>query len=327
MKIKAKLNTKTTGRFSIAVLDSEGNPVEGKQIAETNNAVTYKGAADLFTATANNDLSDYLYVKVGTGNTEITRSSPDLGSPLAAQSAAARTNRNTWGEVDNGDGTVTYTLTSVRAFSTGAVTGTISEVGLYSQTNTLFIAGQLIKDEFGDPTTVTLLADEQLVVTYILEITAPISGTLIDSGTVDADGVTTTWELFAQPFLKTWQLNGSTDGTIRYNSTPSNAIAMTSNGITNLANVSTTYTATHNGTGTVTFNGNNVTFAPSSFNSSDCKYIGYTNYTTLYDVDTATVTEESGGFTRALFILRFTPAINKPSNKSLTLQLDVDVNV
>jgi hypothetical protein len=327
MKIKAKLNTKTTGRFSIAVLDSEGNPVEGKQIAETNNAVTYDGAAKLFTAAGNNSFSDNFYVKVGTGNTEITRSSLDLGSPLAAQTASDRINRSDWGEVDNGDGTATYTLTAVRAFSTGAVTGTISEVGIYMQGGNTFFAGQLIKDEFGDPTTVTLLADEQLVVTYIIEVIAPLQGTLIDSGTVDADGVSTTWELFAQPLLKTWAVNGSADGTIRYNSLPSNVVAMASNGITNLANVSASYTATHNGTGTVTFNGGNVTFAPSSFNSSDCKYLGYSNYNTLYDVDTSTVTEESGSFTRALFILRFTPAINKPSNKSLTLQLDVDINV
>lgn len=60
-------------------------------------------------------------------------------------------------------------------FAAGTATGNLSEVGVgWASTGSLF-SRALIKDAFGDPTTITVLADEVLDVTYELRSYAPLT--------------------------------------------------------------------------------------------------------------------------------------------------------
>jgi hypothetical protein len=66
-------------------------------------------------------------------------------------------------------------------FGIGAATGNLSEVGVATAAanggSTVLFSRALILDEFGDPTTVTVLADEILDVTYELRLYPPLTDT------------------------------------------------------------------------------------------------------------------------------------------------------
>lgn len=57
-------------------------------------------------------------------------------------------------------------MTRVYQFGVGAASGAITGVGLSPSTTGQTATHALFKDAFGDPTTVNVAADEQLVVTY-----------------------------------------------------------------------------------------------------------------------------------------------------------------
>lgn len=67
-------------------------------------------------------------------------------------------------------------------FAVGIATGNISEVGIATSRNnggtTIMFSRALVLDELGDPTTVTVLADEVLDVTYQLRLYPPLTDTL-----------------------------------------------------------------------------------------------------------------------------------------------------
>lgn len=87
-------------------------------------------------------------------------------------------------------------------FAVGAATGNIAEVGIATiaaLSGSILFSRALILDEFGAPTTVTVLADEQLDVTYELRLYPPlvdvtgsftISGSGVHTYTLRASGVT-----------------------------------------------------------------------------------------------------------------------------------------
>ena len=103
--------------------------------------------------------------KVGTGVTPVAVSQTDLVTPLATTSTqqSSSTGRNsttpyyTWGR-------------RTFRFSQGAAAGNLTEVGVtYGGGSSLF-SRALIVDSGGNPTTLTILADEWLDVTYELRI-------------------------------------------------------------------------------------------------------------------------------------------------------------
>lgn len=83
---------------------------------------------------------------------------------------------------------------NVYTFNVGQVVGNVAEVGTFSSTTggTMF-SRALIKDTGGNPTTVTVLADEQLVVTYELRKYPPLTDA---AGTISitVDGVATNFD-------------------------------------------------------------------------------------------------------------------------------------
>ena len=103
--------------------------------------------------------------KVGTGVTPVAVSQTDLATPLATTSTlqSSSTGRNsttpyyTWGR-------------RTFRFSQGAAAGNLTEVGVtYGGGSSLF-SRALIVDSEGNPTTLTILSDEWLDVTYELRI-------------------------------------------------------------------------------------------------------------------------------------------------------------
>lgn len=178
------------GYYTVYRKDAEGS-IRWKS-AKVGNIITNNGINNIYFPTTFNRLVTPFAMRVGTGTNEILENSTGLGSPIFSAVGNAAVSSNI---VDNLDGT--STLTSVRRASwpLGTTAGTISEVGIVAgtssgQDNSLY-AGQLIKDEFGDPTTVTILSDEQLVVEYTLEFTYPNTSTVFAVESINIKGVPT----------------------------------------------------------------------------------------------------------------------------------------
>lgn len=257
MDIKAKMKFGVKGYYSLKKLNARGDTVDEGSIKTVNNTVSTAGAISILSG---GQMLFSTRSRVGTGTTELTANSPDLTSPVATYSGLGNTSR-AGSETDNGDGTSTLVLTREMAFPLGALVGTFSEVGIYY--GSVYIAGQLIKDEFGNPTTITVLADEQLVITYTLEWTVPNKSTLLATGTLtDAASNTYNYELWGQPYFRDY-LVGSTNTAVRngagasrwYSADGTHGGALVSSTINSSSASGNTFTRTVS-TGTIPPNGN-----------------------------------------------------------------------
>ena len=129
----------------------------------------------------------FRYCGVGTGSTTPTVSD----TALAAQTGSAS---------DSGDtpNSVQYTVEpyysqhqAVYTFAVGAVSGNLTEIGFFSaESGGTMWSRALIKDSGGNPTTLTLLATEQLKVTYTVRRYIPTS--LTGSFTLNTNGTNST---------------------------------------------------------------------------------------------------------------------------------------
>lgn len=124
--------------------------------------------------------------KVGTGVAPVIVSQTDLSTPLAITSTqqSSNTGRNssphyyTWGR-------------RTFRFSQGAATGNLTEVGVtYGGTTNLF-SRALIVDSEGNPTTLTILSDEWLDVTYELRVYQDLSDKTFNINLLGTDHVVT----------------------------------------------------------------------------------------------------------------------------------------
>lgn len=102
-------------------------------------------------------------IQVGTGTT------PETGADTSLENGGPFENSATFSLSTSYPSVPYYTArTFVYTFSEGAATGTWTEVGKWSGNSTsgTFTSRSLFKDEFGDPTSITVLADEILRITY-----------------------------------------------------------------------------------------------------------------------------------------------------------------
>lgn len=161
--ISANLRTGVEGHFRLEVLRSDGSVKEDTGFFR--NLILNQGLDNLFKMPA---VRAYYFIQVGFGN-----GAPSV-TDTALQSHAAGI--NSFSEYHNDPtGVVTtspryYYDQATVTFATGAVVGNVAEIGAASSNtgpNTLF-SRALVKDSNGDPTTVSVLADEQLRVTYQL---------------------------------------------------------------------------------------------------------------------------------------------------------------
>lgn len=122
---------------------------------------------------------------VGTDNTAPAFTDTQLGGLLASTS-----NRTNNLEGKQSSTLPYYSITqNTYTFAQGAVVGNVAEVGVGPAATSLF-SRALIVDGSGNPTTITVLADEILVVEYELRLQVPQDDT---TGTFTDGGTTYTW--------------------------------------------------------------------------------------------------------------------------------------
>jgi len=335
MEVKtAPIKLGSEGYFGLAVYKADGTEVTEKRVSNTENVVTYTGAYSLFFGGGNADLLSPMYSQVGTGTTELTRASTGITNLLATTSTSSSVSRSGGNEVSNEDGTATLTAVRTNNFSLGAVVGTISEVGLITKSGNNFIAGQLIKDEFGSPTTLTLLADEQLVVTYTLVLTYPNgSGSfsqaapVVGSGTVTTPSGTSDYTMYAQPFFNEYL---GTEVATRTAGADSEYLFLSSTGEPSYGFGSYfSPSVTHDGTTGVSMNFSSKTVAPTDYISSDISFISAgvastTSYYTRVEPTTKLSVSRDNSSSSALIVVEFVPALVKTSSDSMTVHMTMD---
>lgn len=168
--------------FSAYQLDADGNEVTGSRrepVPPIRNLITNGGMNRMGT---HNDFMNSC--SVGLGNT------PPVVTNTALVSLKATVGNSGLGGGDGAMASAPYYVFSafLYRFAAGVATGNLSEVGV-GWSGGLF-SRALIVDTAGTPTTITVLADEVLDVTYQLRCYQPV----VDSaGTVVLDGVTYDW--------------------------------------------------------------------------------------------------------------------------------------
>jgi hypothetical protein len=169
-----KLTSKLSGMYKIEVERPDGTR---KVLADWfPNLITNYGlnAIGINTTYVNN-------CQVGSGSTAPAFTDTSLVSRVASTSLYGLVTGITGSSPYYSWGTFTYT------FLAGAAAGNLSEVGISSASSGNLFSRALILDEEGDPTTITVLSDEVLYVTYQLRRYLPEVDT---EGTVEIDGVT-----------------------------------------------------------------------------------------------------------------------------------------
>lgn len=319
--MKAKQALKSKGSFSLKVKNDKG---EVRQLGTTDNVVTYEGA---YVSLLGGYMFSSLRARLGTGLSEIQRDSTDLGSPDSNTTSSASAGRS-GNEIDNDDGTSTISLQREMYFGLGEMVGTFSEVGLY-YSDTL-VAGQLIKDELGDPTTITLLANEQLYITYTLEWTVPNAPELVGTGTVqDAESNSYAYEIWAQPYFTEYNINNSRTA-VRFGKKSNPGFCSDTGAAIKYVNKSDTVSLSRT-LGTVSFTRTTALLPPSSGEALNAAYYvpGKHPYgTPSYElVSTNPPLTGSHTFSRASEVIKFTPTISKTINDSFQLEYTIEYTI
>lgn len=105
------------------------------------------------------------YCRFGTGNTPPNTDQTSLISPTGAYKQRSRT------VASGNSGSAPWYNYNIRewVFNPGDVSGNLSEIAFFNNVSgTIMFSRALIKDEFGNPTTLTILPDEYVYVTYEL---------------------------------------------------------------------------------------------------------------------------------------------------------------
>ena len=171
------LNSQVSGRFKFEVTKKNG---EKRVIADWfQNLITNSGLDLIGT------ISNYLsFCRVGTGSGIPENADAYLDNQIAYTSYTESTSHGTFGTSPR---YVWYKIT--KRFAEGIATGNLSEVGMSNtdgqDSGDVLFSRALILDGEGDPTTITVLANETLDVTYEFRRYIPESDT---TGTVELRG-------------------------------------------------------------------------------------------------------------------------------------------
>ena len=305
-----------SGSYSLRVFDCYGQEVKEKYIPFVQNTVTNEGLSS-FVFNTNNYFFQQTEIAVGTGTNTISKTSTGLGNQIAVTSTTTNIeNENLLNHTDNGDGTVTTKAVFSLSFDIGTFGGdTISEVGLNNGESfqSGFFAGQLIKDQNGNPTTITILSTEELIVEYVIEVTSWFTAQSVASGTVTVNGVTSNYTLNVNPWLRNSDLSAGSSSTsitrssgqlVFFDSTKNSLFSVDfSNNVWTISSGVATYSI-------------NYTAAPSSFASNDLKYVvigssfSSNDPTNIFDYP---------------FVLEFGTPIEKTSSQAMTIDLSIDI--
>ena len=167
---------KVSGEYNIVVKKQDGTEIETGWFP---NLILDQGL-NLMGGTANSPL---YYCSVGTGTSTPVVTQTSLDSVLAYSSYSASSST-----VNSGAPTYAGLHTHVYSFTQGSVVGNITEIGIgYNNTNGTLFSRALILDSLGNPTSITLIALDQLIVYYRLTLTPPLTDT---TGSVVLNGTT-----------------------------------------------------------------------------------------------------------------------------------------
>jgi hypothetical protein len=181
MNVLINIKNQVAGRFTLhkGKVDAEGNPIPGTHtfLTSFDNLIT-DGGMDMFYSTASDgtlSTRDILArCHVGTGNTAPAVTDTQLATWLATH------NTNMGGTVAfSDDATHPYWYaTRIYRFEAGTATGNVAEVGIGRSKLALF--SRALTESGGVPTTITILSDEYLDVTYEMRnYIDPTGGTAI----------------------------------------------------------------------------------------------------------------------------------------------------
>ncbi|UEW68328.1 hypothetical protein [Xanthomonas phage JUN5] len=206
-QVNVELGARGLYRLDVFKADAEGNKI-GDPVKSTgwfDNLILNAGLAywadpgDTFTS-----------CQVGSGSTAPANTDTSLQTRIAGTSTVVSTTENV-------QGTAPYYafLRRIYEFGTGAAAGNLSEVGVgWGATGATLFSRALIVDGGGTPTTITVLADEILQVTYEIRLYMPtgdVTGSFVSNAvtynyTLRAANVTSTapWSLRYSP---TFNLN------------------------------------------------------------------------------------------------------------------------
>lgn len=178
------VETKVAGRFKVGVIRHNGEYED--RSGWFDNLIVDGGLNLLGNGTAS---AATQYCGAGSGSVAPANGQTGLISPLGSRSGAGTVVTSTSG------GTPVWfqSLTRVYTFAIGAVVGNVAELGTFTlASGGVMFSRALIKDGSGNPTTISVLADEQLVVTYELRKYPPaadVTGTV----SVTVDGTPTNY--------------------------------------------------------------------------------------------------------------------------------------
>lgn len=153
-----------SGEYCLQVRKKTGEVV--KDTGFFKNLITNQGLDNLC---GNNQALRYM--SVGTGTTAPAITDTQLVN-LRAVADLSATGNTAISSLDTTNNYLIATLTA--SFLNGSASGNISEVGVGAYSNgTLLTSRALVRDANGDPTTITVLSDEDLVVIYKFKVKQP----------------------------------------------------------------------------------------------------------------------------------------------------------
>lgn len=295
-----------SGHYKVGVIRASG---QYEQLADFDNLITDAGLD--FIAT-NGVSAATVYCRAGAGSAVPAVGQTNLVSQLGSASASG-----TSSATNSGGTPVWFTsLTRVYTFAIGAVVGNVAEIGTFSaETGGTMFSRALIKDAMGNPTTITILSDEQLVVTYEVRKYPPASD-ITGTVSISIDGVPTNF-----------------DYTIRAANVATNSGSILWHGTASVGNFTASVTAA-NAYETSTLGDVSGTPGFGEVNASSSVTYAYTNGSFYRDqtptwglsaanfatgIGAILFAAVSGGTRNGAFQISFSPKLPKTSAKTLTL--------
>ena len=289
------IKQKCEGFISLVVGKTIDNP---RYKTEFKNLIVDQGLNNAASTTIDN-----LVTKCGVGSSSDipTTSDTALGQPVGGYTPVVTStyNHSSGNPVWYTYGRFTYT------FPVGAVTGDLREIGFFDSSDNMF-SHALLKDGAGNPTTITVLADEQLFVTYEVR-KYPVETDQTGTFVLAINGVDTSFTYTARPAL----INTTTPSNYWYGS---HKLGVDTNIVAYESQTLGTVTGTPTGTA-VAGSGTIDTYVAGSFKSTlNC----------IFDPSVANFTNGIGSMMLCNgFQVSFDPAIPKNSDRRLVLPLSI----
>lgn len=177
--MNANIHCEVAGYYKLEAvkLDDDGNVVSRRMLADWFPNIITNSGLDMI---GGEDSNYWEFCRVGSGNTAPAATDTTLASQIASTSTI--TNHAVATVIVSpayGRHQITY------RFAAGVATGNLQEVGIGPDASTALYSRALILDGGGSPTSITVLADEFLDVTYEHRLYVPetdVAGVIADSG-------------------------------------------------------------------------------------------------------------------------------------------------